>query len=246
MKRGEEMFLKDNLKKARKDKELTQKQLAERLSEINGKKVSNTAIANWESGLNSPDVDTLQNISTILDKEIDYFFTITENKKVNQSFTTHGKPDQYVLDLYNSLSPEAQQDTVSYMRALKLVNKPNKSKIQILGQTAAGQPIEYGDSYAQDIDDVENIPTGADYALTVNGDSMEPLIHNGQIIYIKSKPDVDDGTIAVVEIDDAVTCKKVYKWNDHIELQSLNTKYEPIIITGGNFRILGEVIFNNN
>ena len=71
---------------------------------------------------------------------------------------------------------------------------------------------------------------------------MEPEIKNGQVIYIKSKPDVEDGSIAVVEIDGAVTCKKVYKWNDHIELQSLNIKYEPIIITGGNFRILGEVI----
>ena len=161
-----------------------------------------------------------------------------------QQNPNHNEPNQYVLDLYNSLSPEAQKDTVSYMRALKLVNKPNRSKIQILGQTAAGQPIEYGDSYAQDVEDVEHIPKGADYALTVNGDSMEPVIKNGQVIYIKAKPDVEDGTIAVVEIDGAVTCKKVYKWKDHIELQSLNTKYEPIIITGGNFRILGEVLLN--
>ena len=73
---------------------------------------------------------------------------------------------------------------------------------------------------------------------------MEPLIKNGQLIYIKQMPDVENGTIAVVEIDGAVTCKKVYKWNDHIELQSLNTAYEPIIITAGNFKILGKVLLD--
>lgn len=74
----------------------------------------------------------------------------------------------FVLDLYNSLTPENQMNTVSYMRALKLVNRPNKPRIQILGQTAAGKPIEYGDSYAQDIEDVSNVPDNADYALVVN------------------------------------------------------------------------------
>lgn len=71
---------------------------------------------------------------------------------------------------------------------------------------------------------------------------MEPDIKNGQLIYVKQQPDVENGTIAVVEIDGAVTCKKVYKWADHIELHSLNTTYEPIIITKGNFKILGKVI----
>ena len=152
------------------------------------------------------------------------------------------EPNQYVLDLYNSLSSNNQLEAVRYMRFLKASNKTVEPKIQILGQTAAGKPIEYGDSYAQDVEDISNIPDNADYALVVNGDSMEPLIKNGQLIYVRECPDVENGTIAIVEIDGAVTCKKVYKWNDHIELQSLNTAYEPIIITAGNFKILGKVI----
>lgn len=76
---------------------------------------------------------------------------------------------KFVIDLYNSLTNENKMNAISYMRALSLMmNKPSKPKVQILGQTAAGKPLEYGDTYAQDIDDVEDVPKGADYALVVN------------------------------------------------------------------------------
>lgn len=67
------MFLKEKIREARLEKNLTQKQLAEELTK-RGRKTSNTAIANWESGLNSPDVDTLQLICEITDKDGNYFF----------------------------------------------------------------------------------------------------------------------------------------------------------------------------
>ena len=238
------MSLSDKIREARLDNKMTQKELANSMA-TNGYKCTHATISNWELNISEPDMEAISVLCRILKKDANYFLEDYLNIVAEPHIIYEtNMPDKYVMDLYHSLSNEGQQDTVSYMRALKLVNKPNRPKIQILGQTAAGQPIEYGDSYAQDVEDIEHIPKGADYALTVNGDSMEPVIKNGQVIYIKAKPDVEDGTIAVVEIDGAVTCKKVYKWKDHIELQSLNTKYEPIIITGGNFRILGEVILN--
>lgn len=67
------MFLYKKIKEARNEKNMTQKQLAEELTR-RGRKTSNTAIANWESGLNSPDVDTVQLICEILGKDGNYFF----------------------------------------------------------------------------------------------------------------------------------------------------------------------------
>ena len=196
-----------------------------------------TTVTSWLKAEFYPRIDKIQLLAN--------YFGIQKSdlvEKKNDKDNQPIEPNQYVLDLYNSLSPNNQLETVRYMRFLKTTNNSIEPKIQILGQTAAGKPIEYGDSYAQDVEDISNIPDNADYALVVNGDSMEPLIKNGQLIYVKECPDVENGTIAVVEIDGAVTCKKVYKWNDHIELQSLNTAYEPIIITAGNFKILGKVI----
>lgn len=65
----------NKIKEARIEKNMTQKQLAEELTKL-GHKTSNTAIANWESGLNKPDIDTLEAICKILDKDGNYFFDI--------------------------------------------------------------------------------------------------------------------------------------------------------------------------
>ena len=67
------MFLYKKIKEARNEKNMTQKQLADELTR-RGRRTSNTAIANWESGLNSPDVDTVQLICEILEKDGNYFF----------------------------------------------------------------------------------------------------------------------------------------------------------------------------
>lgn len=67
------MFLYKKIRDARNEKKMTQKQLAEELTK-RGRKTSNTAIANWESGLNSPDVDTVQLMCEILEKDGNYFF----------------------------------------------------------------------------------------------------------------------------------------------------------------------------
>lgn len=67
------MFLNKKIKEARNEKKMTQKQLAEELTKM-GRRTSNTAIANWESGLNSPDVDTVQLMCQIFKKDGNYFF----------------------------------------------------------------------------------------------------------------------------------------------------------------------------
>ncbi len=61
------------LKNARLEKNLTQKELAQKITEL-GRKTSNTAVANWESGLNKPDIDTLELICKVLNKDGNYFF----------------------------------------------------------------------------------------------------------------------------------------------------------------------------
>lgn len=72
------MFLNEKIKVARIEKKLTQKNLAEKLTQ-SGKKITQSAIANWEAGDNSPDADTLVLLCKILDKDGNYFFGIKDN-----------------------------------------------------------------------------------------------------------------------------------------------------------------------
>lgn len=71
-------------------------------------------------------------------------------------------------------------------------------------------------------------------ALHVAGESMLPLIQDGDTIVYRVQPDVESGSIAVCRIDgyDA-TVKKIIKQEPHtIILQPLNPAFQPIIFTG--------------
>ncbi|OOL67653.1 DNA-binding protein, partial [Enterococcus faecium] len=61
-------------------------------------------------------------------------------------------------------------------------------------------------------EEFERVPSAADFAVPIIGDSMEPVIRNGQFVFVKEQPDVEDGEIAIVELGgDGVTCKEIYK-----------------------------------
>ncbi|GEM_PF-945337 len=123
--------------------------------------------------------------------------------------------------------------------------EPRIKHLPILGQTAAGFPIDIIEVGGGDYVEVPET-ADADYALFVNGDSMSPMIQDKDLVFIKSMPEVENGTICVVDIDGAVTCKKIHRFNGRIELISLNEDYAPIIINMKDrkpFRIIGKVTY---
>lgn len=102
--------------------------------------------------------------------------------------------------------------------------------INVYGRVAAGIPLEA----VQDIIDTEEIPeelakTGEFFGLKIQGDSMEPDIHNGDTVIVRKQEDAesDEIVIALVNGNDGV-CKRLKKYNDSIALISLNPNYEPM------------------
>lgn len=111
----------------------------------------------------------------------------------------------------------------------------------MIGAVAAGEPILADESYDVYVDS----PVKADYALRVQGDSMEPTYLDGDIVYIRVTPDVTDGTVAVVLIDDSACMKHVYHIPNGVQLVSDNPKYPPMIRIYPEYdviRILGAVV----
>lgn len=102
-----------------------------------------------------------------------------------------------------------------------------KRRIPIIGHVAAGVPIMAEREYEEYEDDTYGI--SCDYVLRVEGDSMEPRVLDGDVVYVCQQPDVDDGQIAVVGVDDSVTLKVVYHLPNGLQLVSLNPKYKPMI-----------------
>lgn len=202
-----------------------------------------------------PTIETFAKISKAMNIELnDLLKLLDDNQLVYISPEQSELEKEYtsVLNLYTSLNKRNREESVRYMNYLKNTDNTMElaeevvpyiveNTIRVVGQTAAGSPIEYSDEGCF-TETVSDVPKGADFALVVNGDSMEPLIPNKSIIYIKKQEDVENGTIAVVEIDGAVTCKKVYIENNKLRLVSLNQKYSDMIFEEGNIKILGKVI----
>ncbi|MET2037932.1 S24 family peptidase [Enterococcus faecium] len=125
------------------------------------------------------------------------------------------------------------------------LHEQNNKVVPLVGTTAANpNELSYGDINMEDPIEI-NVPKKAECALVVKGDSMEPEYQNGDIVFYKSQPAVENGEMAIVEIDgDGVTLKKVY-YNyddDKVVLRSLNGKYEDRELEPERVRILGKVV----
>ena len=110
-------------------------------------------------------------------------------------------------------------------------------RIPVIGSVAGGEPI-----YDEEAELYTDGPTRASCAVRLKGQSMEPLYMDGDLIYIRTQPNVDDGQIAVVILDDEACLKRVYHLTNGLQLLSENPKYKPIIATSDEYnsiRILG-------
>lgn len=138
-------------------------------------------------------------------------------------------------------------DVVKTKKRLKLpadivpISQLHRQTIPLIGSVAAGVPILADEQHDVFVDS----PVNADYALRVQGDSMEPTYLDGDIVYIRQQDDVDDGTVGVVLCDDSACLKHIYHIANGLNLISDNPKYPPMIRTWPEYdtiRILGKAV----
>lgn len=107
------------------------------------------------------------------------------------------------------------------------ISSLHRQRVPMIGEVAAGEPI-----YApEDADVYVDSPVKCDAAITIRGDSMIPAYQDGDVVYIRCRPDVDDGQVAVVFLDDEAAIKHVYHEPNGLLLLSDNPKYAPIRAT---------------
>lgn len=122
--------------------------------------------------------------------------------------------------------------------------KAKTKRVPVLGCIAAGDPIVANEEYEEYIE-LSSGPD-VDFCLRVRGDSMiDARICDGDLVFIRRQPTVENGEIAAVLIDDEVTLKRVYRTPDGIILKAENQKYEPIFFSNRDakqIRILGKAV----
>ncbi len=124
--------------------------------------------------------------------------------------------------------------------APNLTPLPKTRLIPLVGSIACGTPITADqniDGYVPVAEDLQ-----CQFALKCKGDSMSPRVIDGDLVYIRQQPDVNDGQIAAVLIDGEATLKHVYHISGGVQLVSDNPAYAPLIYTGDScaeLRIIG-------
>lgn len=123
--------------------------------------------------------------------------------------------------------------SIEYLMGWEEEQKPQGVKIPVLGTVPAGIPI----SAVEDILDYEEIPKswenqGEFFGLKIKGDSMLPILTDGDIVIVRKQSTADNGdtVIAMVNGDDA-TCKRYERSNNGIMLIPNNSRYTPTFYT---------------
>lgn len=151
----------------------------------------------------------------------------------------------YLLDRTNL--PTSTQKQVTFSNVFPV----EKRKIPFLGKIACGEPIfaeEEKGVYVEALSDLH-----VDFCLQAKGDSMiNARIKDGDIVFIRSQPEVNNGEIAAVAIGDTATLKRVYYYpeKNQITLQAENPAFPPLTYVGAELeeiRILGKAVaFQSN
>ena len=229
------------LKSLRKKLGYTQKDVALKL------KVTQQNYQKWESGFTkSPTTETIIELANIFNTSVEYL-TNTE-----------------ILPIYQALSETRQNELVSIAEK-KLKDQLNENKVipfidnLIPYQVISEQSLSagYGNGYTDEQETYTvywDKDVRYDYAAEVEGNSMEPKYHNGDIALIRKTYTNDyDGCVCVI---DDIANQKVYIKRIHIEdtlvrLESLNKDtydngepiYPDILLENTeNLKLIGKVV----
>jgi len=242
-----DVYIGSTLSVLRKEKKLMQKDVAAKLSDY-GFKVGAKTIYNWEKGLSQPSIPQFLALCDMLDVD-DVLWQFAGMRKgpyavLNQD--GRRKAREFVdllfqIDKYRFDTPIILPQTITndfddeYIapRILRLYDIP----------VSAGTGNFLDDSSYEDIEVPSYIPIAVDFALRLSGDSMEPLLTDGQVIWVREQELLDNGEIGIFAYSDNVYCKKLIADGKKAYLRSLNPLYSDIEIKEDfGFKTIGKVV----
>ena len=163
----------------------------------------------------------------------------TEHLKKYRALDGHGK--EAVDSILN----------IEYQR-IACTLKPEKPEAKLLRLDFSEQPCSAGrgtylgpDAFSEIRVEENALTRRASFAVPVSGDSMEPKIHDGAIVFVQACLSIDPGQIGIFVLNGQAYCKKLAV--DHaarqIRLVSLHPGYPDIVVGGyDSFRTVGRVL----
>ena len=236
-------YIGNQIKTFRKSAGFTQDELAKRLN------TTKQTISRYEKGDRKANQDMLFELCDIFGVSIDDFFP-SQNEAL-QSPTASS-----IQTIYDQLEPPRQGKVLTYAESqLKeqrneeetKINEVSEKVIQLYGYdyydhaTSAGTGQYLNDVRVERIE--LPVDVDADFVIPIKGDSMEPDYQDGDLIFIQTSVDLNDGVIGVFNYNGEAYIKQLVIDTEQSYLHSLNPAYKDMPITPEtDFRIIGEVV----
>jgi phage repressor protein C with HTH and peptisase S24 domain len=236
----------NRIKELRKSCNLTLEELADTLNKnypdtINFNK---GRISKWENNKEEPRLSSVKILADFFDVPLDYFNGIDLEQAE-------------ILPIYSKLSKERQEKVLDYAQAqleeqesatpLSIFEKSQDDYVTayVEGLVAAGHGTFQEDNLHMEVKlRADDVPDNYDTIAKVAGDSMEPLIEDNDLLFIKVTSQVEVNSIGVFQVNGKNFVKKLKRdYSGAWYLQSLNNTYEEIHLSeNDDIRTIGEVV----
>lgn len=219
--------------------------------------------ANYESGIREPSCEVLKLIAQFYNVSVDFIIGVTGHRRRVDDVLPVSESEYEHINLYRSLDShgknlvdlilKSEKERATDLAKEQTTNeKGSKDRVtlQVFNQRASAGLGNYLDDYS-DLDfemrhfEAGPVTTKADFALRIQGDSMEPKYKDNDIVCIRSIPRIDPGQIGIFIYEGESYCKKLKidrcegrkdksdkskTSKSAIYLESLNEEYPPILI----------------
>lgn len=236
---GNKQIMADNIKRLLSAKGLNPRQLAIALD------FKYTTVNDWVNAKTYPRIDKIEMLAN--------FFNVSKSDLVenkNEEIATTSP----VQAIYEQLTPPRQAKALTYLEKQLLEQNEEETKKNEVSEVIQLYVYDYYDHAAsagtgQYLNDVRveqielPIDVDADFVIPIKGDSMEPDYHDGDLVFIQTSVDLNDGVIGVFNYNGEAYIKQLVIDTEQAYLHSLNPKYKDMPITPEtDFRIIGEVV----
>ena len=226
-----------------------------------GVKMGRSALSQYVTGKSKPDDKKLYLLSKTLNVSEAWLMGYdVERKRVpddERNSISNEQPE--ILPIYNKLEKPRQEKVLSYAKD-QLEEQENSNIISIFnksqddedyttdyveGLVAAGHGTFQEDNLHMEVRlRANDVPDEYDTIAKVAGDSMEPLIEDNDLLFIRVASQIDINSIGIFQINGKNFVKKLKRdYDGSWYLQSLNNSYEEIHLTeNDDIRTIGEVV----
>lgn len=248
----------ENITHFRKQRGITQKELAKEVG------ITASTMTDYMKLRSAPSFGVIQKLADYFGVKKSDIDTTFKEESTNSLPDTPDLLTQQIRDKVVQLTPDNKKIVLRTSEELLERQKANggtyrqknedKTKINEVSEVIQLYSYDYYDHAAsagtgQYLNDVRverielPVDIDADFVIPIKGDSMEPDYHDGDLVFIQTSVELNDGVIGVFNYNGEAYIKQLVIDKDQAYLHSLNPAYKDMPITPDtDFRIIGEVV----